>query len=145
SVGQFLQHLGERFGRAEAPDSHRRSTGEGVAGALAVFTGFGGIWSGYREAGAKGAAVGAVGSMGIFFGYGMLMGMLSLPITWPAVIVVGVLSFFTGGWLTRKIFGGNQVKLFKETYKAHVLEEITRQLQTRDFGQTVDGHIVQTF
>lgn len=145
SLDKFLKQLEIQFGLVEADADHQDRSAEAVAAAMAVVTGFGGIWSGYRAAGAKGAAVGAVGSAGTFFAYGLFAGLLSLPISWPAVIAVGVLSIFTGGWLSRTVFGGSRADKFKEAYKARVLEEIANQLRHNDVQRQVNDYIAQTF
>lgn len=82
SVVTVLNRIEMQFVDVEADAKRKRSAGgEAVAAALAVFTGFGGIWAGFRIAGVKGAAVGAVGSFGTAFGAGMLAASIGLPIT----------------------------------------------------------------
>lgn len=102
----------------------QKSTGEVVAAAAAVFTGFGGIWSGYRYAGAKGALVGAAGSFGTAFGGGLLLGALGIPLAWPAMLAIGVVSIFTGGWITKKVFGKSQLAEFRKNFTQSIHKEI---------------------
>lgn len=107
-----------------ANTQQQKTTGEVVAAAAAVFTGFGGIWSGYRYAGAKGALVGAVGSFGTAFGGGLLIGALGIPLAWPAILALGVVSIFTGGWITKKVFGKSQLAEFRKNFTASIHQEI---------------------
>ncbi|PLZ24860.1 dynamin family protein [Fischerella thermalis] len=146
SVVTVLNRIEMQFVDVEADAKRKRSAGgEAVAAALAVFTGFGGIWAGFRIAGVKGAAVGAVGSFGTAFGAGMLAASIGLPITWPALVAIGVVSIFTGGWLTRLVFGGEQVEAFKENYKAAILQEIEKQMKSNPINQKVEDHISASF
>ena len=146
SVVTVLNRIEMQFVDVEADSTRKRSGGgEAIAAALAVFTGFGGIYSGFKTAGVKGAAVGAAGSVGTFFGAGMLAGLIGLPIAWPAVIAIGVVSIFTGGWLTKLVFGGEQVEAFKENYKAAIDKEIEKQLKSNPINRKVEDHISTSF
>jgi GTPase Era involved in 16S rRNA processing len=143
SVNQVLSRIEMRFSDFEVMGkSQKGKSGEGWAAAISLITGWGGIWSGYREGGVKGAFVGAGVSFGVS---GLLLGIVGLPITWPVIIAVGLLSAFTGGWLTRKIFGKGQVENFKENLKKVMTEEISKQLQTSGYRQKVNDQITETF
>lgn len=117
----------------------------GVDTAIYGLTGFaplpvGGLLTGYREAGLKGAAVGGVAGvgtgLGAAFGAGLFIAMLGLPLTWPvllpALLVSGIASAFGGKWATRLAFGQQQVDKFRENYRASVLNEIAKQMRTQD-------------
>jgi len=146
SVDQTLNQIEMNFLEVDA-DTNRKvsSGGEAIAAAVSVFTGFGGIWSGYKKAGIKGAAVGAAGSLASFAGAGFVIGMLGLAVTWPAVIAIGVVSIFTGGWLTDVVFSGDRIEAFKTNYKEAVLKEIEKQLKSNPVHQQVEEQISQTF
>ncbi|EHC14864.1 hypothetical protein FJSC11DRAFT_1775 [Fischerella thermalis JSC-11] len=136
SVVTVLNRIEMQFVDVEADAKRKRSAGgEAVAAALAVFTGFGGIWAGFRIAGVKGTA----------FAAGILAASIGLPITWPALVTIGVVSIFTGGWLTRLVFGGEQVEAFKENYKAAILQEIEKQMKLNPINQKVEDHISANF
>jgi predicted GTPase len=146
SVDQTLKQIEMNFLAVDADASRKVSGGgEAIAAVASVFTGFGGIWSGYKKAGLKGAAIGAVGSVATCVGGGFLIGLLSLPLTWPAVLAIGVVSIFTGGWLTDVVFSGERVEVFKNNYKEKVLKEIEKQLKANPIHQQVDDQISQTF
>jgi len=127
------------------PQQHENLPGETAAAVIATYTGLGGIWSGYRLAGAKGAAVGAVGSFGTAVGAGLVCSLIGLPVTFPIVLAIGVVSIFTGGWLTKKVFGGSMVEDFRTKFKASVSEEITKQLAGSGIEQRVSEQITLAF
>ena len=146
SVVEGLNRIEMQFVEIDADTARKRGAGgEAIAAALSVFTGFGGIWAGYKAAGVKGGAVGAVGSVGTFLGAGVLVGLLGLPVTWPVVLAVGVVSVFTGGWLTKTVFAGERVEAFKANFKEAVLKEMDKQLRTNPINQKVEEHISSTF
>ncbi|VEP13747.1 Dynamin [Hyella patelloides LEGE 07179] len=141
-----LQNIEMQFVSIEASTkANTNATGEGITAALAVFTGFGGIWSGYQEAGVKGAAVGAAGSFGTFFAAGLVAGIIGLPFTFPVVIAVGALSVFTGRRLVQKVFGGEQIQNFKNNYKKAALTEIENRLGEARLEQNANQQINETF
>lgn len=145
-VVSTLQKIEMEFSSIDASSqANTNSAGEGITAALAVFTGFGGIWSGYKEAGIKGAAVGAVGSFGTFFAAGLVAGIIGLPITFPVIVAVGVLSVFTGGKLVKSVFGAEQVKNFKSNYKEAALKEIDSRLADARIEQNTNQQINDTF
>lgn len=145
-VNKTLSQIEMNFVSVDASADRKISGGsEAIAAAVSVFTGFGGIWSGYKKAGVKGAAVGAAGSLATAFGGGIVIGLLSLPFSWPALIAIGVTSIFTGGWLAEKVFEGDRIESFKANYKEGVLKEIDKQLALNPISQKVETQISQTF
>lgn len=56
-----------------------------------------------------------------------------------------VTSFFTGDWLTRKIFSRDQVQNFKANYKEAVFQEIEKQLKLNPVSQKVNDAISDAF
>ena len=146
SVVDSLNRIEMQFVEIDADTTRKRASGgEAIAAALSVFTGFGGIWAGYKAAGIKGGAVGAVVSVVTFMGAGLLAGLLGLPITWPVVVAVGVVSIFTGGWLTKAVFAGEQVEAFKANFKEAVFKEMDKQLKSNPISQKVEEYISSTF
>jgi ribosome biogenesis GTPase A len=146
SVDQTLKQIEMNFLEIDA-DANRKVGGgaEAIAAAVSVFTGFGGIWSGYKKAGLKGAAVGGAASLATAAGGGVLIGLLGLPFTWPAILAISVISIFTGGWLTDVVFASDRVEAFKVNYKEAVLKEIEKQLKTNPIDRQVEDQISQTF
>jgi len=146
TVIETLHHIQLQFSDVEADTSAQRSSmAESAAAALAVSTGFGGIWSGYREAGIGGAVAGGVASIGTFFGAGILMGLIGLPVTFPAVVAIGIASIFTGKKFTEAIFGKRRVEQFKENYKKQVLHLLDEQFRTQSLEVQVNERISEAY
>lgn len=141
-----LQKIEMEFNSIDASSQANTNAGvEGITAALAVFTGLGGIWSGYKEAGIKGAAVGAAGSFGTFFAAGLVAGIIGLPVTFPVVVAIGVLSVFTGGKLVKSVFSAEQVKNFQKNYEEAALKEIDSRLAEARIEQNIYNQINDTF
>lgn len=141
-VESVLHHIDMEFSAVQADTRCRASTdNETVSTAVMRIPLLGGAWLGYREAGIKGAAVGAVGTYGAAF----IALMLGFPITAPAIAILGVLSAFSGGWLTKVIFRSEQVSNFKENYKEGVCIAIQNQLRDARVSQKVDAQVTNIF
>jgi len=101
----------------------------------------GGLLTGYREAGIKGAAVGGIAGMGAavaaWVGGGAMIAILGLPLTWPVVLPViiagGVLSAFSGKWAARKAFPEDKVDKFKTSYKDAVREKMVNEVGNKKY------------
>lgn len=146
SVEQALNNIEMQFVEIEA-SSQRRTSGaaEAITAALSVFTGFGGIWSGYRVAGAKGAAVGAAGSLGTAVVGGLLAGLIGLPIALPVIFAIGIISIFTGGGLAKMAFRRDRVENYRKDYKEKVIQQIDKEMQNQHLEQKVDEQITTAF
>lgn len=147
SVELVLQRVEMHFLSIDAETrSKARAEGETVGTALAMSTPIlGGAWLGYREAGFKGAAVGAAGSLGATFAAAMVVTVIGLPVTFPVFVVVGMLSMFSGSWLTKKVFGGEQVVNFRANFVEGVCYEIEKQLRENRIDQKVYSQITEIF
>lgn len=147
SVDEALKRIEMKFVQIPV-DANRKpnATGEAITAVISAFTTLGGIWTGYRAAGTKGAVAGAgaslVTSLATYFIAGML-GLTSASIL-PVVIVAAVASCFTGDWFAKAVAGKERVKNFKENYKAKVLEEIDKQLQ-QQLEKNINNHISDRF
>ncbi|TVR66663.1 MAG: dynamin family protein [Candidatus Competibacteraceae bacterium] len=144
AVGALQDRINVHFGVVTA-DAERHGTGELVSAVVSVFTGFGGIWSGYRVAGTKGAMVGAAGSAGTAVAGGVVLGILSLPLSFPAILAIGIVSIFTGGWLAKTVFKGSRVEHFKEQLKKQVGDELDRQLKPAEIRRAVEDQVKTAF
>jgi GTPase SAR1 family protein len=146
TVDEVLSGITAQFDTIEADTRAPRSGAvEGVMAFASIWTGLGGIWSGYRQAGWQGAAVGAGASVGVALGVGVLIGILSMPVSLPVIAVIGIVSFLTGGGAVRMLLGGQIVKNFRENYKKRIHEELTRQLVEQDVGSKVNDQIHSSF
>lgn len=132
TVGELMGRIKVNFGGMEA---QYRFTGRGEAwaAALALVTGWGGIWAGYREAGSKGAAVGAVASVGTFFTAGIVLAALAIPLSLPVVLGLGIGSMLPGSLAAKWAFPKDRVERFRASYKDSVLKELDRALKQADF------------
>ncbi len=146
SLDETLTAASSEFESVQVDSSAKRSgTVEGVLAVVSVWTGLGGIWSGYRMGGAKGAAIGAGASLGTAVGAGLLLGVLAIPVTLPVLVVVGIVSFFTGGKLVEAVMGKQMVSNFREKYKDAIHQEIDKQWQAQGVEQRVYEQVNDAF
>ncbi|MGC1307219.1 MAG: dynamin family protein [Phormidesmis sp.] len=146
SVDLALQRIDMEFSTVEA---HTRSSSsaanDAVGAAVSAVPILGGAWLGYQHAGLKGAAVGAAGTYGTAFAAYMMAFAIGFPVTLPVCAVLGVISAFTGGWLSKVVFGTEQVGNFKASYKEGVSREIEKQLREGFVSQKVYGQVTNLF
>jgi hypothetical protein len=162
ALSQTLTDIELHFQNLGAANSGKeRSAGdyvaEGVAAAPVVLVSslLGGVWGGYREAGFKGAAVGGVAGvatgLGAALGAGFVISALSLPLTWPvtlpAMVLVGVSSFFGGKFASRMIFRQAGVKSFREAVQEHAIEQLRAgaKLGEQDLQSGLERHVSEAF
>jgi GTPase Era involved in 16S rRNA processing len=148
SVEKALTNIQMEFDGIEGSTNRKTNgAGEAITAALSVFTGFGGIWSGYRVAGIKGAAVGTAASVGTFFLAGIVAGAVGLTAAafWPVMIATGLLSILTGGELTKLVFSGDRVENFRKDYKEKVLQGIKERISNENMTQKIDEKITEPF
>ncbi|NER05739.1 MAG: dynamin family protein, partial [Okeania sp. SIO3C4] len=146
SVIEFIKGVEMEFVFAEASTTAKTNeTGEMVVAAITTYTGLGGVWAGYREAGIKGAAVGGVGSVGTAFTAYTAAILLGLPLGFPVFVAVTVLSMFAGRELVKVVFGEDQVDRYKESYQNAALQEISKQLKENHIERNVNEQISEIF
>jgi len=96
--------------------------------------GLGSAYNGFKDAGWKGAllggATGAAGTTGAMVGIGLLIGALSLPATWPVLLIGGLVSglagHFTGKWTIGKFLLDGKIENFKDKFKDVVIKEVDK-------------------
>jgi predicted GTPase len=146
SVGQAITNIEMQFVEVEVSSNRKTSAAaEAITVALSVFTGFGGIWSGYRAAGLKGAAVGAAASFGTAVVGGFIATVIGLPIALPVLLAVGVVSIFTGGGIASMVFAGDLVENYRKNYTEKTLEALDKQIREQRLEQTIDDQITTAF
>lgn len=146
SVDLVLNRIEMEFSTVNADTRLKaRTDNETVTTAAMRIPILGGAWLGYREAGMKGAAVGAAGTVGTAYAAAFVASAVSIPATWPVIAILGVLSAFSGGWLTKVIFRSEQVANFKENYRDSVCTAIEKQLQDAHVSQKVDAQVTNIF
>ncbi|PKM52199.1 MAG: dynamin family protein [Firmicutes bacterium HGW-Firmicutes-7] len=120
---------------------------EGLVATASSFliSGFSGVVSGYRVAGAKGALVGGLSGFGSAFGGAMILSLIGIPLIWPAVLALGVVSFFTGNWVTKKVFAKDSIEKFKTGLKDSVLSGLSEMKSSDNFASKVREQIDSAF
>lgn len=148
SVDEALTKIKMEFEEIEGSEERKTSgTGEAITAALSVFTGFGGIWSGYRVAGLKGALVGAGASVGTFFLTGLITSAVGLTAAafWPVAIATGVISIFAGEKLAKMAFSRERVENFKKDYTKKLLQQIDKRIQDDHLEHKINEQIAHPF
>jgi GTPase SAR1 family protein len=125
--------------------TRRNESNEGVIDFVAHAIGLEGVAMGFKEAGLKGAAVGAAGNVGGIFAGVILARMLALTIAGPVGVVICVLSMFSGRELVKLVFAGERLENFKTNYKQAVLVEIERQLRENPIDRKINEQIFEIF
>lgn len=118
-----------------------------VSSAICSFLapGFAGIWMGYRIAGIKGALVGGVSGFGGAVGAGMLIAALGIPLAWPALLAMSVVSVFTGNWLTKKIFSKDEIEKFRAGIREAVSNQFDEMKNQDSFTKNVREQVNSAF
>lgn len=154
-LGSFAEEVRERLGQIDVRFAELRATtseakpqsAEMLAAlpAMLVGVGWGGIWSGYREAGAKGALVGGSVGLGAAVGVGTVAVFLGVSALWPLMILMGVTSIVAGGLGTRVLLAKERIENWKAESKQSLVARIEEQWQTNrpqveaQFAQQTDA------
>lgn len=144
TASALMERININFGGVEA-EYRFRGKGEAWAAAIAVITGFGGVWSGYRQAGSKGAAIGAVASVGTAMAAGVVLAALAMPLSLPVILGVGLASIFPGTLAAKLAFPKERVERFRESYKESVLKQLDQALKQADFKYQVHEQVRLVF
>ncbi|WP_167755563.1 dynamin family protein [Vitreimonas flagellata] len=143
-LSSLMSEVGKRFQQFDTEDKSTKVT-EGVLAGVAVWSGFGGIWSGYQSAGWKGAGVGLGASIGtavLGFAGAAALG-LGAAFVFPVAILVGVASIFTGRWLSDALFQESRVQNYKEnaikTVRKHIERDLGVDVVTLHFQDAATG------
>ncbi|MCP4357450.1 MAG: dynamin family protein [Chloroflexi bacterium] len=142
-VTRVLRDVEMQFYVPESQDQSPDAAFTALAGIAA--SGFGGVISGYMEAGGKGAAVGGAAGFGAAVASGVVLLTLGLPLTWPVMIPLGILAAFTGKWTVRSVFKGQRIDSFRESYKEQVLQQIDEQLRAKSLEAEVKKQVEMTY
>jgi hypothetical protein len=153
AVENVFTKINIEFGGIEA-NSDRKTTGkaEAITIALSTVTGLGGIWSGYRVAGAKGSILGGAASLGTLTLAGLMTSALGLTVATvgaPAMLLIAigtvVTSFIAGRGVTEMAFGRERVENFKKDYQEKVLQQIDEQLKEKNLEDQIYERITLPF
>ena len=131
--------------------------------ALNYFTfGLGSAYVGYKQAGWKGALLGgAAGAAGTYLGTigaGLIIGMIGLPLTWPVLVVGGIVGALAGTFGGKKAVsaffpgkaqagggGGGNADRVRESVKASVQSELEKMRGQDDYGERIRNQIEEAF
>ncbi|MGB5714173.1 MAG: dynamin family protein, partial [Waterburya sp.] len=100
----------------------------------------GAVYVGYKEGGAKGALISGATGLGITV-LAISMGMSTLPV----LAVVGIVSYFTGGKLTKVAMAQKKLEEFKAHYKEQILRNIEQELAKNHIEEELNTQIEQIF
>lgn len=128
-------------------------TAIGVAGNAFLLMGIGGVYTGFKEAGWKGAllggATGAAGTFAASAGAGILLGLLAIPITWPVAIVAAVgaalVGTFTSKWAIGKFLFKDTAQKYKNSFKEATSKQLKTMKAESDFGMKVREQVTTAF
>jgi len=137
------------------PESKSSSwdTALSVAGNAFLLMGIGGVYTGFKEAGWKGAllggATGAAGTFAATFGAGALISILAIPLTWPVLIIAGLgsalVGTFTSKWAVGKFLLKDTAQRYKDSFKEATIKQLKTMKAESDFGSTVREQITSAF
>jgi hypothetical protein len=146
-LSALMGEMGELFTDFETED-HRRSVGEKVVIAATVIGGPVGIamWSGYRSAGLKGAAVGLGASVGTTLGIGVafVMATGALPML-PFLAIAGVASYFVGGWASDALFKKSRIETYKTRATRVAIKNLGKAFTARSVGENFGDVALKRF
>jgi len=125
----------------------------GAAVALQFFTGLGGVFMGYKQAGWKGMLLGGSTSLATTvaanIGAGALISALAIPVTWPVILIAAagaaIVGTFTGKWVLGKVFLGDKTEKFKASFKEAVQKELMRMKAEDNFSENVRKQVESAF
>jgi len=138
-VDRTIRAINADFSRVE------ERAGEAMIGVLAVYTGFGGIWAGYKQAGIVGALVGGAGSAAAIFGLGLVLGLVGLPLTLPVFIAGMLAAWWSGGKVTELMFSGKKGEHVQANLRAEILKEIEKRDFEVQLQSQVKGYVDDAF
>ncbi len=143
-LATMSRSIESRFGASQIHANE--STAVQGAGIIATLMGFGGAYTGYQVAGAKGALTGGVASLGVGIGTVVALGVVAgTVLALPVVIIGTLLALPAGSWLTRKIFGNEKLKTFRENLKKQTIESLEQQIATGGVEEKIIAEIDNVF
>ena len=82
-------------------------------------------------------------------GAGVLLTALSIPLTWPVLLVAGIgaatVGAFTGKWALGKVFVKDRIEKFKNSFKDAVHAELVQMKAADDVSNIVRSQIESAF
>jgi hypothetical protein len=114
--------------------------------------GLGSAYTGFKDAGWKGAllggATGAAGTLGTGVGISLLLGALAIT-AWPVMLIgglgAGLAGHFTSKWAVGKFFLGVKIGKFKDSFRDKVLAEFNKMYSDNTFRNNVYTQVETAF
>jgi GTPase Era involved in 16S rRNA processing len=146
-VNQVLYDIEMQFVQADSSSQSGAMARDAMAVVVGGLTGtiWGGVMAGYQEAGGKGAAVGGATSFGAFMAGSVAIVALSIPVTWPVVIGLGVATTLAGKLAARFAFQGQRIERFRQEYTEQVIGQIEGHLAKQNPDVEVNKHIDKAY
>lgn len=117
-----------------------------------VVFGLGGVVTGFKEHGIKGAFTGGAAGLGAGIAAELILSALAIPYTWPVIIGIGLLSSFAGRGAVRFLFGKRQqsqktisIDNFRISVKNSVEKMVYDMRDTQDLERSVKEQIETGF
>jgi predicted GTPase len=128
----LMGEMSDLFSDFETEDTSR-GIGEKVILVAAPITGLVaglGVWSGYRSAGLKGAAVGLGVSVGV-----LALVVATGAVTIPTLVVASIASYFGGGWAADALFKKSRIETYKARAVRAALKNLGRAMKPKNVGE----------
>ena len=106
---------------------------------------WGGALGGWQEAGGRGAAVGFGASLGAFAAGATVLYMLSLPVSLPVSIGLGVVAAISGKYAARFTFREYRIDKFRQEMRTQVFAQIDEQLSLQRPDVTINQFIGEAY
>ena len=105
----------------------------------------GAMIKGYEEGGGIGVLISGATSLGVATVAGLITTMIGLPVTLPVIAVVGIVSYFGGGKLTKVAMAQKKLEEFKAHYRENILQNIDQELADNHIEGELNTKIEQVF
>lgn len=145
-LSSLMGDMGQLFKDFETEDP-ATGAGEKVAFAASVVTVWGaGLWSGYRSAGLKGAAVGLGVSVGTFGAGLAIVAATGASISlFPFIAIVGLTSYFAGGWVSDALFKKTRIETYKTRAVRVALKNLAKAFAAKSVGENFGDVALKRF
>jgi GTPase SAR1 family protein len=146
-VDEVLRHIATDFQQVEAEGENIGAVAAGLTGAVlgGGLSAFGGIWSGYKQAGWAGAVTGGIASVTTATLAAMLLVAAGAPLTLPVWVGVSLLGWFSGDKTAKYVFGGARARSFKDHFQAKLAEYVRGQKIEEQMRTSIETYVHDSF
>jgi len=107
------------------------------------------VFTGFKEAGWKGALLGGATGIAGAAGAGLLFYSLALPFTWPVVIIgslgIGIFSHLTSKWTLNKVFAKDKIDKYKNSFKDAIQKDFNEKKSETSINKSVREQVSEAF